>query len=408
MRIAFVSTYPPQTCGLASYTQDLVAGLVACDPSLAIDVVAERGALSSDSMPVWPCFDGEGDYVGAILDRLDRVHADVVHVQHEYGIFGVDQRFHELLAGIRRQQRVIVVTLHPVHTALSFDRGCSWRPQRTPMVGVAVERYQRDIGALADVVIVHQEAPIREVLVRQGLTEGAVVTIPHGTRVTVPPARNEARALLGISPDSAVLVAFGYFEPAKNYPVLIEAVSLMRVARPDVRLLVGAYVRYPVPETMACRDQCEKLAAELGVVANITFLDDRVADGDLEALLAAADVACFVYNEDTRSSSGALHRAVGCGVPVVASRIPKFAEVVEISDELLADARSPQQVARLLERLLSDSEFRSYARRRGNDFAAATSWDRVAQRHLSVYALAVQRAVGVPVMAPPGSRASPP
>ena len=34
-----------------------------------------------------------------IADAIEEVDPDVVHVQHEYGIFGVDGRFLDLLAG---------------------------------------------------------------------------------------------------------------------------------------------------------------------------------------------------------------------------------------------------------------------------------------------------------------------
>ena len=141
----------------------------------------------------------------------------------------------------------------------------------------------------------------------------------------------------------------------------------------------------------------------------MTFLDDPVPDEDVTTLLAGADVACFVYDEDTRSSSGALHRAVGCGVPVVASRIPKFDEVGEIADELLVNPRSPAEVARLLVRILSDGDFRAYAHARSDRFAAATSWDRVARDHLSLYReLAVAAGSSSAAReAPPAARASP-
>ena len=194
MHVAFVSTYPPQRCGVASYTRDVIAALSARDPSLVVGVCAEHGASSSDARPVWPCFDGDGDYVGPILDRLDELDATVVHVQHEYGIFGVDDRFHELLAGLRQRQRSIVVTMHTVHTALSFDLGCSWRQRRPPLDDLLIEQYQRRLGDGADAIIVHQERPIREVLLRQGVAPGHVRTIPHGTTMAPPAVRAAAES----------------------------------------------------------------------------------------------------------------------------------------------------------------------------------------------------------------------
>jgi glycosyltransferase involved in cell wall biosynthesis len=304
----------------------------------------------------------------------------VVHIEHEYGVFGLDGRFHQLLAEIQCLRLPAVLTLHTVHTALSFDLGCGWGKNRLSLDEIDIERYQRDVGAAADVVVVHQEAPMRKVLIRQGVSGQRVVTIPHGTSLATSITLGTSRPS-----GSPLLVAFGYFEPTKNHHVLIEAFAELRATWPTAQLLVGAHIRHPVPQTVAYLERCERLVSELDLSANVAFLKEPVAEHDVETLLAAADVACFVYDEDTRSSSGALHRAVGCGVPVVAARVAKFTEVSEISDELLVNPRSAGELAQLLKRMLSDGEFCSLMRQRGHAFAKATSWNRVAARHLAIY-----------------------
>jgi glycosyltransferase involved in cell wall biosynthesis len=384
--IALISTYPPKSCGIASYTRDLVDAILAADRSASITVLAEDGATSSSQgATVWPCFDGEGEYVAPILDRLRRLMPDVVHIQHEYGIFGVDERFHQLLTGIHGLELPVVVTLHTVHTALSFDLGCSWRRARQSLADIDIEGYQLAVGMASDVVIAHQKAPISEVLIRQGLPRERVVTIAHGT----PTARSGEDRAAQVAPrfvsKPPIVVGFGYFERSKNYPVLIEALPIIHAMLPQTRLILGGHIRYPSDVATSFRSHCEEKINDLGLRAHVDILYDPVPDEHVNALLFAADAACFVYDEDTRSSSGALHRAIGCGVPVIASRIPKFAEVSEISDELLVNPRSPEQVARVLGRLLSDTDFRYHIQRRGEAFARRTSWDCAAARHLTVY-----------------------
>ena len=403
MQVALISTYPPTTCGIASYSHHLTAALRATDPSVRVAVVTELDTTSADP-DVWPSFDRDGEYVAPILDGVENLDADLVHIQHEYGVFGLDERFHELLAGLRRAGRPVVVTQHTVHTTLSMDLGCSWRGRRPPPSDLDIERYQREVGAAVDAVVVHQETAIRQVLLRQGLAENRVVTIPHGTPIATPPDKAAARAALGLPLDEPLLLAFGFFEPAKNHAVLIEALSLLRADVPSAKLVIGGHIRYPAPETVAYRALCEQLVERLGLGDHVTFLDDPVPDDEIVTLLGAADVACFAYDEDTLSSSGALRWAVGCGVPVVASRVAKFSELSQISDELLVNPRSPAQVARLVGRILSDSSFRTDMRRRGDRFADATSWDRVARRHLALYrdiaALAASRTAPLPRVEP--------
>jgi len=44
VKIAYVSTYLPRQCGIATYTDYLIHGIRKVDPASQITVVAERGA----------------------------------------------------------------------------------------------------------------------------------------------------------------------------------------------------------------------------------------------------------------------------------------------------------------------------------------------------------------------------
>ena len=105
----------------------------------------------------------------------------------------------------------------------------------------------------------------------------------------------------------------------------------------------------------------------------------------MAGLLSAADVACFPYDEDTRCSSGALHRTIGVGTPVVATRIPKFHELGAISDEILVRPGCSEHLAGVLTHLLQDTRFRRFVRERTEKFARDTAWERVARMHVSLY-----------------------
>ena len=82
---AFVSTYPPQRCGIATFTADLASAvdsrcIVALHPPEAsIGELAEVRHRIRRDIPA--------DYIGAAR-WLDRRGVDVVSVQHEYGIWG--------------------------------------------------------------------------------------------------------------------------------------------------------------------------------------------------------------------------------------------------------------------------------------------------------------------------------
>ena len=385
MHVAMISTFPPQACGIATYTKYLLDGFDASDPTLRVTVLSEYAAGSHGSAGVIPSFDAEGEYEVQLLARLSALDVDIVHLQHEYGIFGLDDRLLRLLRGVRARGLPIVLTMHTVHTDLSFDLGCSWRRGRPSLEGFEIEKYQREVCELADAVVTHQKVPMGEVLIRQGVDRGKVRSIPHGTRI---PVANIARAdgrRVDADPAAPTLLAFGYFEVSKNVRTLLEAFSLLLTDIPQAQLVVGAHIRFPNAENLAALDACRRVVEDQALVGHVTFTEEPVPEVEVEATFASADVACLVYDEDSRSSSGAAHRAIGCAVPVIAARISKFAEIAEISDELLVDPHSPKAIARLLHRVLTDEVFQSHIAARAHSFAEATSWNRVAIDHMCLY-----------------------
>lgn len=387
MHIVYISSYLPQPCGIATYTYYLTEAIHRTSPATKISVLAggEARPQTGSATDVRTVFRFDSEYVDAVLSAVDELSPDVVHIQHEYGIFGLDERFPHLLMGLRRLQCSTVVTLHTVHTNHSIDLGCgSWRG-RAPIADLDIESYQKQISDLADLVVVHQDEPIRQVLVRQGLTSSRLVTLPHGTLIENTPARTVARCSLGIAEDVPLLVSFGYLESSKNLPILIDAIGLLHEKGIKAHARLGAYIRNETFAGHSLRRNCEEMVSGRGLAKYVLFLDRPIDEESIPTFFAAADVACFVYDEDTRCASGALHRAMGCGATIIASRIPKFHELTQVADEILVNPRSPSEIARVLERLILDLEFRDAIQSSVLDYAQTTAWPRIASKHLENY-----------------------
>jgi glycosyltransferase involved in cell wall biosynthesis len=387
MHICLVSTYFPQPCGIANYTHNLANALLTIDQNLSLTILAggDRKPLLTKQFNVLDTFAWDNDYPADIMARVKTLRPDIVHIQHEYGIFGLDDRFHRLLAHLREKEVPSVVTLHTVHTLQGFYGGCARPYLRMLLKRVNIEKYQWKIGSLADLVVVHQEVPIRNVLLRQGMAPNRVMTIPHGTHLAKPPDKAETKTVLGVSPGNPLIMAFGYFESSKNMHLLIEAFHRVKKRIPGARLWIGAYVRHSNPQTLAYRERCLRLIKKFNLENYICIEDRMIPEREVKRVLGAADIVCMVYKEDTRSSSGVLHLAMGLGKAVVASRIPKFHELSEVADELLVSPWSVRELSSILERLILDHSFRNAIEKGIRDYALQTTWPAVAETHLAAY-----------------------
>ncbi|TET46511.1 glycosyltransferase [candidate division TA06 bacterium] len=371
MKIAYVSTYLPKQCGIATYTDYLIHGIRKVDPASQMTVVAERGAspIVDRNFEVNPCWDRNEDYAEPILSHTKG--ADVVHIQHEYSIYSFDDRLPSVLEGLDRDIKK-VITIHCVRPAQFSERGA------------VDEKFAARIAALSDEVIVHLPSQ-RAILTRLGVPSDKIHVIPHGTELSDEDSR-ASRKRLELPEEGKIMLMFGFVKPHKCLHIVVEALSEILKEVEDVYLFVAGGLA-PTAKNKE-KDYVEELTSkieDLGLQSNVIFPNRFFPNSDVPYLFGACDVVLFPYYEEDRSASGSFHLAIGAKKPVVASRIPKFEELGEICDELLVLPFNSSGIAKMVLRLRQDDEFHRYVTDRTEEYRNLTSWQAVAGQHLRLY-----------------------
>ncbi|HEX6538236.1 MAG TPA: glycosyltransferase family 4 protein [Candidatus Dormibacteraeota bacterium] len=174
----------------------------------------------------------------------------------------------------------------------------------------------------------------------------------------------------------------GRLETRKGFPTLLEAYGLLRRERSGVRLVVVG----DGPMRWGYERQCEALG-----IPDVTFHGHVSADM-IPRFYASADVFCSPATGG-ESFGIVLLEAMASGVPVVASAIPGFSQVVSDGvDGLLAPPKEPAAFAVALRSLLDDDARRLAMGRAGLAKAQHYDWGGVVQDVLDVYAEARERA----------------
>ncbi len=187
--------------------------------------------------------------------------------------------------------------------------------------------------------------------------------------------RTRVRRELGVGQETPLLLTAARHEHAKGLDVLVEAMPMLRAARPDVQLVVAGRSG---ESTFAL----ETAIARLGVEGSVRFLGVR---NDVPDLLCAADA--YVLPSRWEGIAGVLLEAMAMEAPIVASDIPPVREVVggERHAVLVAPTR-PEALAAAIVATLDDAggalERAARARRR---FLEHFTIDRVADQMAAFY-----------------------
>lgn len=217
--------------------------------------------------------------------------------------------------------------------------------------------------------------------------------IPNGVAwqrfaVTDPRARARWRDRLG-----TYVLTVGGIEPRKGSMDLLEAYALLRVHRPDVRLVIaGGETLFDYRDYRA---RFESRAAELGVQPVVL---GQVPDDDLPPLVAAC--GAFAFPSVKEGFGLAAMEALAAGVPLIARDLPVLREVFGSAARF---ATTPDTFAAQLRRALrTDDPARRAA---GRQLAARHTWAAAAERHLVLYRSLQRRGLTraeAPVTAFPG------
>ena len=376
-RIAMIGNHPPRLCGIATFTADVGQALRASFPDVAVDVYAMDDPGSTHAYPPEVVCairqDELADYQAA-AHRINGSGADVVCVQHEYGIFGGPAGAN-LLRLLDRVDAPVVVVLHTVLEQPNTD-------QRT-VIEALVRRAFR--------LIVMAEKG-REILERvHGVPSDRIAVVPHGAPDR-PLADNVAmKARFGFA-GRKVLLTFGLLSPNKGIEAMIRAMPAIAAVHPDALYVVlgATHPHLVAQQGEAYRESLQALAAELGVAARVRFVDRYVETPLLLDYLEAADIYVTPYLNEAQITSGTLSYAVAIGKPVVSTPYWHAAELLADGVGLIVPFGDSDGFARQIIPLLGDPQRLQAMRERAWAIGRGMIWPRLAEAYMRQFADAVR------------------
>jgi glycosyltransferase involved in cell wall biosynthesis len=373
-KIAFIASYAPRKCGIATFTSDLIKNVkLAGGSEFEPIVIAMQSGIDG-------CFrkpialnihkDIPYDYISA-ADYINFSDVDVVSVQHEFGLFGGRGGSYIKLL-LERLNKPIVTTLHTV-------------------LEKSEPKYFKsliDVCEISDRVVVMNKRGVEMLRDIYDIPERKIKLIPHGIPDLPLADSNYYKRKLGINGRRTILT-FGLLSRNKGIEVMLRALQRIVKADPSILYMVlgATHPEELRREGLSYEIELRKMVMDLGLERNVVFHNRFVSDEELFKFLGAADVYVTPYLHREQLTSGTLAFAVGTGKAVVST--PYWA-----AQELLAQGRGKlvqfgdsKHIAQSIVGLLRNKSLISQMRRRAYEYGRSMTWPKVGKAYWSLFGL---------------------
>ncbi len=371
VRVAYLSTYPPRECGIATFCEDLIhaTGGDGAFPEPVVIAMEGGARYHRYSRPVVYVVDdrNETDYQAA-AEFINDSPAEMVSIQHEFGIYGGmgGQGMYRFLSAIAKP---VVTNLHTV------------LPQP--------DRMTRDmIRALAEksarVMVMNPIAS--QILSRDyGVSLKKITFINHGAPSPSAEPREAVKQRLGLG-GKKVMCTFGLVGADKGLEYAIQALPRVLHHHPElVYLIVGethpGAIRNGADEY---RESLTRLIGELGVEDSVRFVNHYLTKDEIISYLAASDIYITPYVNPHQICSGTLAYAVAAGRAIISTPYLHARFLLGGDRGLLVDFASAQSISEAALQVLDAPALQAQMESRSRSYGQRLRWAEVGARYRSL------------------------
>lgn len=371
MKIAFLATYPPQQCGIGTFTHSLANAMKDnFDTENEIIVIAmDNGQEKYDYPPEVKLTirqEQQTDYLKA-ADFINRSGADICILEHEFGIYGGQSGVY-ILPLLYRLKIPLISTLHTILETPSYTE----------------KAILEQICKMSDKLVVMSYKAITFLENIYGVPSEKIERIEHGVP-DISFDKKESRTELKLS-DKKLLLTFGFVGRNKGIETVIKALPQIIKEHPEVLYIVLGKTHPNVLRSAGeeYRSYLQMLIKNLNLDEHVLLLNEFAEETTLFKYLAACDIYITPYINEAQITSGTLTYAMGSGCVVVSTPYWHAAELLSDNKGCLFNFKDENGLAIILRKLLDEPAMMKSIQQRAVQYGRDIIWPKIAQRYFDL------------------------
>ena len=370
-KILLMSTFPPTECGIATFSTDLYQAVShqfgGCLDMVKCELSTGYNHFNPSEYHLNPRVLEDYKHTANVINSDKNIK--LVHIQHEFGLFGGSYGKY-LFAFLETINSPVLITFHTV----------------LPNPNEELKNVVRTLNYYASGIVVMTKQSAKILIDDYQIAAEKITIIPHGTHLIAWKEKNEIKKKYGLI-NRQILSTFGLIGPGKSIETALKALPEIKEKIPSIIYLIIGKTH---PNTITngvdeYRLYLHKLAKQLSVEDHVIFLDHYLQLAELLEILQATDLYLFTSKDPNQAVSGTFSYAMSCACPIIATSIPHTRELLNSDIGKIIEINNSSQLAKGSIEILSNPLLKKEMSLNAYEKSQATIWENIAVLQAETY-----------------------
>lgn len=377
MKILYLSTWPPRSCGIATFAYDLAMAIQKIKPNLSWQVMAidePTKKYKYDKEVIYKINQQDPQEFIKATDFINKSNFDLLVIQHEFNLYGKNGG-KKIIPFLKKINKPIVVILHSVPHPQ--DPNYNYKKQRLEVIRAMS-------GLVKKFVVISNIAKIRLIKIYK-IDAAKIVVISHGSIDFPKKDPQSIKKELELA-NTTYLLNFGFLGKRKGLETIIKAMGLVIKKYPLVKLVFVGGVNPSFKKGFnEYFHKIKLLVKKLNLEQNVIFNYGFIPIEEVIKYFQAADIFVYANNFKSQVSSGPLTYALVAGKPIVSTYFSYAEDVLKNKGGFLVNFGDYRAMAENICKLIANPKLKSQISARNYQLGRHFLWDNVAIKYINLF-----------------------